>query len=229
MCCIRAQSLSHVRLFPTLWTVACQAPLFMRLLQARILEWVAIFPSRGYSQSNLCLLHWQADSLPLGHLGSTLLYGFGQCIFIVPIIIGSERMDQREYQRTKNSWSFTTMLFTLTLLIPANNDLFTVSISLSFSECQLVEISKNFILEIDHFLSLLCLSFPKHTKVCQFYGSFDCYFILSGLLTLLFYFNSPIFGKHTNYCYITSWEGCLVHWFCLSYFQVHALKDKNCF
>ena len=137
MCCIRAQSLSHVRLFPTLWTVACQAPLFMRLLQARILEWVAIFPSRGYSQSNLCLLHWQADSLPLGHLGSTLLYGFGQCIFIVPIIIGSERMDQREYQRTKNSWSFTTMLFTLTLLIPANNDLFTVSIGLSFSECQL--------------------------------------------------------------------------------------------
>ena len=38
--------------------------------QARILEWVAnsfsrgIFPSQG---SNLGLLHWQADSLPLGH------------------------------------------------------------------------------------------------------------------------------------------------------------------
>jgi len=38
--------------------------------QARTLEWVAnsfsrrIFPSQG---SNLGLLHWQADSLPLGH------------------------------------------------------------------------------------------------------------------------------------------------------------------
>ena len=41
--------------------------------QARILEWVAIsssksfFPTQG---SNLCLLRWQADSLPLGHQGS---------------------------------------------------------------------------------------------------------------------------------------------------------------
>ena len=33
---------SHVRLFVTLWTVACQAPLSMGILQARILEWVAI-------------------------------------------------------------------------------------------------------------------------------------------------------------------------------------------
>ena len=41
--------------------------------QARILEWVAIFffqgifPTQG---SNSCLLHWQADSLPLNHQGS---------------------------------------------------------------------------------------------------------------------------------------------------------------
>lgn len=76
-------------------------------------------------------------------------------------------------------------------------------------------------------LCSVCLSFPKHTKVCQFYGSFECYFILSGLWTLLFYSNSPIFGKHTHCCYITSWEGCLVHWFCLSSFQIHAVKDKN--
>ena len=33
----------------TLWTVACQAPLSMGLLQARILQWVAM-PSRGSSQ-----------------------------------------------------------------------------------------------------------------------------------------------------------------------------------
>ena len=41
---------------------------------ARILEWVAISSSRGSSQpqgSNLHLLHWQADSSPLSHQGSS--------------------------------------------------------------------------------------------------------------------------------------------------------------
>ena len=40
---------------PTLydpWTLACQAPLSMRILQARILEWVAMPSSRGSSQPN---------------------------------------------------------------------------------------------------------------------------------------------------------------------------------
>ena len=37
---------SHVRLYATLWTVAYQAPLSMGILQARILEWVAV-PSSG--------------------------------------------------------------------------------------------------------------------------------------------------------------------------------------
>ena len=41
---------SRVRLFATPWTVACQAPLFMGILQARTLEWVAIPFSRGSSQ-----------------------------------------------------------------------------------------------------------------------------------------------------------------------------------
>ena len=43
-------SLSHIRLFVTPWTVACQAPLSMGILQARILEWVAVPSSRGSSQ-----------------------------------------------------------------------------------------------------------------------------------------------------------------------------------
>ena len=34
---------SRVQLFVTPWTVACQAPLSMGILQARILEWVTIF------------------------------------------------------------------------------------------------------------------------------------------------------------------------------------------
>ena len=34
----------------TPWTIACQAPLSMGILQARILEWVAMPSSRGSSQ-----------------------------------------------------------------------------------------------------------------------------------------------------------------------------------
>ena len=44
------KSLSHVRLFATQWTVACQAPLSMGIFQARILEWVVMPSSRGSSQ-----------------------------------------------------------------------------------------------------------------------------------------------------------------------------------
>ena len=40
----------HVWLLMTPWTVAFQAPLSMGILQARILEWVAIPSSRGSSQ-----------------------------------------------------------------------------------------------------------------------------------------------------------------------------------
>ena len=39
----------HVQLFETPWTVAHQAPLSMGILQARILEWVAMPSSRGSS------------------------------------------------------------------------------------------------------------------------------------------------------------------------------------
>ena len=43
-------SLSCIQLFVTPWTVACQAPLSMGILQARIPEWVAMPSSRGSSQ-----------------------------------------------------------------------------------------------------------------------------------------------------------------------------------
>ena len=42
--------LSHVRLFATPWTVAHKTPLSME----KILEWVAISSSRGFSQSRDC-------------------------------------------------------------------------------------------------------------------------------------------------------------------------------
>ena len=43
------------------------------ILQARILEWVAISFLRG---SNRHLLHWQVDSLPLHHLGNPDTYDY---------------------------------------------------------------------------------------------------------------------------------------------------------
>ena len=48
--CGYSQSLSRVRLFGTPWIVACQAPLSMGILQARILEWVAMLSSKRSSQ-----------------------------------------------------------------------------------------------------------------------------------------------------------------------------------
>ena len=47
---LEVQLLSQVRLFLTPWTVAHQAPLFRGILQARILEWVAMTSSRESSQ-----------------------------------------------------------------------------------------------------------------------------------------------------------------------------------
>ena len=42
--------LSRVQLFVTTWMGVCQAPLSMEILQARILEWIAMPSSRGSSQ-----------------------------------------------------------------------------------------------------------------------------------------------------------------------------------
>ena len=71
LCC--AESLSRVQLFVTTWTVAHQAPLSMGILQARILEWVAmpssrgIFPTQG---SNPGLLHCGQILYQLSHQGN---------------------------------------------------------------------------------------------------------------------------------------------------------------
>ena len=60
------KSLSSVQLFETLWTIAQQAPLSFGILQARILEWVAVpppgdRPHPGIKPRSPAL---QADSLP---------------------------------------------------------------------------------------------------------------------------------------------------------------------
>ena len=46
---VHAKLLQSCPTLGTLWAAACQVPLSMGILQARILEWVAIFFSRGTS------------------------------------------------------------------------------------------------------------------------------------------------------------------------------------
>ena len=65
-----------VRLFVTLWTVACQAPLSMGF--SRQEYWSGchallqgIFSTQGLNPCLSCLLHWQAGSLPLAPPGKT--------------------------------------------------------------------------------------------------------------------------------------------------------------
>ena len=68
------------RLFVTTWTVARQAPLSWDSLGKNtgvgcrfLLQ--GIFPTQGSNVCLLCPLHWQADSLPLSHLGSPKVGG----------------------------------------------------------------------------------------------------------------------------------------------------------
>ena len=71
------RSFSHVWFFLTLWTVASQAPLSIRIFQARILEWIAMPSSRGSSWPRdqtcnlLWLLHLKQNFSLLSHQGST--------------------------------------------------------------------------------------------------------------------------------------------------------------
>ena len=67
--------LSCVQLFATPLTVSSQAPWSMEFSRQEYWSGLpfippGIFPSEGL---NLRLLHWQADSLPLSHLGSPSL------------------------------------------------------------------------------------------------------------------------------------------------------------
>ena len=65
--------------FATLWTV-CNLPdsSVHGISLTGILEWVAISFLRGFSWHglNLRFLHWQADSLPLNHQGSSIFFFF---------------------------------------------------------------------------------------------------------------------------------------------------------
>jgi len=74
--CVCAKLLSYVRFFVTPWTIAhwlCpwNFPGKNTRLGCHFL-FQGIFLTQGSNLYLLCLLHWQADSLPLGHLGSRM-------------------------------------------------------------------------------------------------------------------------------------------------------------
>ena len=75
-----ALSLSRVSFFETPWTIASLAPLSMGFSRQEywgalpsFLQW--IFLTKGSNWSRSCLLHWQADSLPLSYQDSPLVCG----------------------------------------------------------------------------------------------------------------------------------------------------------
>ena len=90
--CVYTCVLSHfinVRLFATPWTVACQAPLSMGILQARILEQIVLPSSRGSFRPRYLI--WspplQTDSLLLNHQGSPMYTHMCVCTCVMHVLV----------------------------------------------------------------------------------------------------------------------------------------------
>ena len=78
------------------------------ILQARLLEWIAVSSSRvsswpmsGWSP---CLLHWQVDSLPLSHLGSLDLLAIhykrlGGCVCVCVCVLVRVETQNEPYEQ----------------------------------------------------------------------------------------------------------------------------------
>ena len=83
--CVRAHKymLSHAQLCVTEWTVACQAPPPMEFSRPEYWSGLPCPPAGDlpdpswWNLQPLCLLHWQAGSLPLNLLGSRI----PMCVF----------------------------------------------------------------------------------------------------------------------------------------------------
>ena len=91
----RACTLSYLQPFATLWTSPLGSSVH-GIFQARILEWVAISSSRGFSQPRgRTFLCWEVDSLPLYHVGSVLLL-FRVLLQIILLFIEKERLSYTE-------------------------------------------------------------------------------------------------------------------------------------
>ena len=76
VCACMLSCLYRVQLFVTLWTAACQAPLSMGLSRREYCSGLPCPPpgdllNSGLNPCLLCLLHWQAGSLPLASPGKS--------------------------------------------------------------------------------------------------------------------------------------------------------------
>ena len=80
--CMRAKSLwSCLTLWESSWTRARQAPLSMGISRQEYWRGLrallrGIWPTQGSNPHLPCLLHWQANSLPLSHLGSPIFTAY---------------------------------------------------------------------------------------------------------------------------------------------------------
>ena len=70
------QLISRVQFFATTWTIACQAALSVGFPKQEYCSGLSFPPNPGTEPHLLCLLHWQADPLPLCHLGAEWYFRF---------------------------------------------------------------------------------------------------------------------------------------------------------
>ena len=75
--------LSHVQLFVTPWTVACQAPLSIGFSRQEYWSGLPFPYPRDLPNSRIepASLVWQMDSLPLSHLGHPIHIYIAMCKF----------------------------------------------------------------------------------------------------------------------------------------------------
>ena len=74
--CVCALPLGRVQLFATLWTVAHQDPLSVGFSNQENWSGLPFPPARSLADPGIkpCLLHWQADSLPLSRQGRPTVF-----------------------------------------------------------------------------------------------------------------------------------------------------------
>ena len=128
VCSCMLSHFSHVWLIGTLWTVAQQAPLSMPFSRQEykvghhgLLQ--GIFPTQGLNLHLLCLLHWQAGSLPLAPPGKS-------CLFQIDLLI-LEMLEEKDMFWLVSKWdahhfqvrsleAITWLYHIISCLIPSN-------------------------------------------------------------------------------------------------------------
>ena len=96
---------SHVQLFATPWTVVCQGPFVHGILQARILEWVAMPSSRDHPYLGIIPMSpaspaLQMNSLPTEPPGSESISRFSHVqLFVTPWTVDCQAPLSMEFSR----------------------------------------------------------------------------------------------------------------------------------